>query len=100
MGQIKENTDSMPPPVALVGNKLDLAEKRAVAISRGTKFSHDVGAATFIEASAKDGDSVQDAFLELSRVILYKQETARKSQEKPRGMRLKSNANGNSSGCC
>jgi len=52
----------------LVGNKCDLAEKRAVEQQMAKAFANDVGI-PFLETSAKDATNVEQAFLTMAREI-------------------------------
>jgi len=60
--------------IAVVGNKLDLASRRAVSTTEGKQFSEDNGL-MFIETSAKSSEGVDDAFLRLADKIYEKLET-------------------------
>jgi len=53
----------------LVGNKCDLASKRCVTYDEGKDFADDLGVG-FVEASARDGRNVDEAFVSLCRDIL------------------------------
>jgi small GTP-binding protein len=57
--------------VTLVGNKLDLASERAVLASEAQQFalSHHL---TYIEASARDGENVAEAFFRAARSVYEK----------------------------
>eukprot|EP01090_Pellita_catalonica_P015891 TRINITY_DN439_c0_g1_i2.p1 TRINITY_DN439_c0_g1~~TRINITY_DN439_c0_g1_i2.p1 ORF type:complete len:144 (-),score=35.23 TRINITY_DN439_c0_g1_i2:92-523(-) len=55
----------------LVGNKSDLTTKRVVDSVTGKEFADQFGL-PFLEASAKDGTNVSDAFLKLVRDIFDK----------------------------
>jgi len=52
----------------VVGNKSDLAEKRAVETERASDFCQRIGL-PFLETSAKSSTNVEEAFLTMSRVI-------------------------------
>ncbi len=58
-------------PSALVANKIDLADKRKVSSEDGFEKSTDLGM-LYYETSAKIGDGVDDAFLNLLLLILDK----------------------------
>ncbi|PIA17635.1 ras-domain-containing protein [Coemansia reversa NRRL 1564] len=52
--------------IALVGNKVDLADKRTVTKEEGAAYASEAGA-LFFETSAQNGQSVQTLFEELAR---------------------------------
>ncbi|MGV9199070.1 MAG: Rab family GTPase [Promethearchaeia archaeon] len=54
----------------LIGNKIDLEDKRAVSPEQGQKLAEDITASDFIETSAKFGDNVEKAFKKLVLKIL------------------------------
>lgn len=55
--------------LAVVGNKADLADARAVSFEEGEKFARSVGA-LFFEVSAKDNALVRGVFLSLVEALL------------------------------
>lgn len=55
-------------PIVLVGNKSDLLEKRIVEKSEGEQLAKKWNS-TFIETSAKSGQSVRDVFIQCLNVI-------------------------------
>ncbi|KAG2427245.1 hypothetical protein HYH02_014649 [Chlamydomonas schloesseri] len=55
----------------LVGNKLDLAEKRVVAEARGRALADEYGF-RFFETSAKDNVAVEEAFLSVAKDVLHR----------------------------
>ncbi|MHA1985825.1 MAG: Rab family GTPase [Promethearchaeota archaeon] len=57
---------------ALVGNKIDLKESRAVSFEEGNELAKKIDASDFFETSAKDGMNVQDAFKKLAVKVLNK----------------------------
>ncbi|KAL6650878.1 hypothetical protein ACP70R_009803 [Stipagrostis hirtigluma subsp. patula] len=57
--------------VILVGNKCDLAHKRAVSYEEGEQFAREHGL-IFIEASAKTAQHVEEAFVKTARAIYKK----------------------------
>ena len=54
----------------LIGNKIDLKENRTVLQDQGKNMASDINACEFIETSAKYGDNVEAAFLNLVQHIL------------------------------
>ena len=57
--------------IFLIGNKLDLDNKRQVSYEEGEKFYNDNQLNLFLEASAKSNTNVQDIFINAAK-ILYK----------------------------
>jgi len=58
-------------PMIVVGNKVDLADDRAVSKEEGSRVASEFGA-QFMEVTAKEDFKVRDAFLALIRGILTK----------------------------
>jgi small GTP-binding protein len=58
--------------IAILGNKVDLEDKRSVLKSKGQEYSTERKAVLFSETSAKTGFNVENAFLELTRNILLR----------------------------
>jgi len=56
-------------PIVLVGNKIDIGEKRAVDRSLAEAFAEKHGL-TYLETSAKEGTNVNDAFMSLAEKIV------------------------------
>ena len=84
--------------IALVGNKLDLASKRAVQNSEAKSYADDNNL-LFMETSAKTAVNVVEVFTAIAtRLPRYDNE---QSTGKTEGaMKLDANANKKSSGCC
>jgi small GTP-binding protein len=80
LSELKENADPNIV-IMLVGNKLDLAEKRAVASEEGVGFSQSDNL-LFIETSAKDSTNVTEAFTTLITEVV---ENISKRDLKPAG---------------
>ena len=57
--------------IMLIGNKLDLKEKREVTYEEGLKYLNDYEMINFYETSAKTGENIQKIFQEIG-LILYK----------------------------
>jgi GTPase SAR1 family protein len=70
LSELRENTDPNIV-VLLVGNKSDLAERRAVATEEGVGFSKSESL-LFIETSARDASNVQEAFTRLITEVVHK----------------------------
>ena len=70
LAEIRENSNK-EMVVILVGNKSDLEYKRAVTYDEGKKFAEENNL-IFIEASAKDDQNVEEAFLETANLIYQK----------------------------
>ena len=93
----------------LVGNKLDLEEKREVKYEEGKKFADDFGFTDFFETSAKTGENIKDMFLKVG-IILYEEHQKYKDVDsidtfgtfKPAYGQLlgRSQKKKNKSGCC
>ena len=47
--------------IVIVGNKVDLGDKREVSEDEGRRYAREIGA-NFIEVSAKSGKNVKEAF--------------------------------------
>ncbi len=58
-------------PMVIVGNKVDLADDRAVSKEEGSKLASEFGA-QFVEVTAKEDFKVKDSFHMLIRTILAK----------------------------
>eukprot|EP01022_Parablepharisma_sp_SALTPOND_P029131 TRINITY_DN72649_c0_g1_i1.p1 TRINITY_DN72649_c0_g1~~TRINITY_DN72649_c0_g1_i1.p1 ORF type:complete len:237 (-),score=13.76 TRINITY_DN72649_c0_g1_i1:96-806(-) len=72
MKNIKEKCNKVVE-IILVGNKSDLAHKRAVPADAGAKLAAKYGI-QFLEGSAKDGTNVEKAFASLTESILNNKE--------------------------
>ena len=57
-------------PVLMVGSKLDLEYKRAVSREEAYEIAKKNNLYGYIECSAKDGQSVEDIFLEMVRLMI------------------------------
>ncbi|RUS76766.1 hypothetical protein EGW08_015473, partial [Elysia chlorotica] len=89
-------------PIMLVGNKTDLRDemekqgRRVVKYEDGLRLSKEIDA-LFIETSAKDGNNITEAVIELTRLLRTNQDLEVKSV----GMQIHNmSAKKNSSSCC
>jgi len=57
--------------IVMIGNKVDLAEQRAVSFEEASKFA-DENNIIYIETSAKTGKNVEDVFLDTAKKIYDK----------------------------
>ena len=65
--------------IILIGNKIDLDEKREVSTEKGNEFYKDHNLSLFLETSAKSGINVQDIFINAAK-ILYEENNKTKSR--------------------
>jgi Ras-related protein Rab-18 len=70
------------PIVIVVGNKLDLKDKRSVSSTEGLSYAREQGA-MYIEASAKTLKGIQEAFDELLQKIIDIPSLCYQVEEKP-----------------
>jgi Ras-related protein Rab-1A len=84
----------------LVGNKSDLASKRAVTYEQGKEFADSLGI-EFVETSAKNATNVEKAFMTMSAQIKARMKT-QPATDKGKGTKLTPGASvgGNKGGCC
>lgn len=84
----------------LVGNKSDLASKRAVTYEQGKEFADSLGI-EFVETSAKNATNVEKAFMTMSAQIKARMK-AQPATDKGKGTKLTPGASvgGNKGGCC
>jgi small GTP-binding protein len=81
LGEIKKNGNDFVPKV-LVGNKSDLEDKRMVSKDECQKFAEEKGI-PFVEASAKDGNNVQELFITLTERFISSAQAQERSQDTP-----------------
>ena len=72
--------------IFLIGNKIDLEDKRRVTYEEGNKFKKENGLNLFLETSAKTGTNAQKVFVEAAKVLYeenlkYKDRASRSSRE-------------------
>ena len=63
----------------IIGNKVDLADKRAVSREEGQAFADSIGA-PFLETSAKTAQNVQEMFISMAKAIYIKQGRPKKAE--------------------
>ena len=71
MNDIEEEEVSEKIPIILIGNKSDLIEERVVSKEEGEKMAKQYNL-KFYETSCKNGDNVENCFLDLARQIIEK----------------------------
>ena len=59
-------------PILMVGSKLDLEYKRAVSRDEAFELAKKNNLFGYIECSSKDGQNVQEVFLEIGRIMMKK----------------------------
>jgi Ras-related protein Rab-1A len=85
----------------LVGNKSDLASKRAVTFEQGKDFAESIGI-EFLETSAKNATNVEKAFMAMSSQIKSRMKTQTAGADKNKNAKLApgKQVNGGGGGCC
>ena len=77
--ELKAN-NSPDTKLMLVGNKLDLAEKREVSYEEGKEYADDYGFIDFFETSAKTGENIKNMFIKAA-TVLYEEHMKYKDVE-------------------
>ena len=77
--ELKAN-NSPDTKLMLVGNKLDLADKREVSYEEGKEYADDYGFIDFFETSAKTGENIKNMFIKAA-TILYEEHIKYKDVE-------------------
>jgi len=83
----------------LVGNKSDLASKRAVTFEQGKEFADSLGI-EFVETSAKNATNVEKAFMAMSSQIKSKMKTQPSNEKKGAKLGPGASVGNNKGGCC
>lgn len=102
---IDESVKREDVEVFLVGNKIDLEEKRTVPTDEGKDLAKTFGV-KFLETSAKTGENVEKVFSELAKDVYKKQNAeppreAAENQTKATGnVAIGSQGTTKSNGCC
>ncbi|KAH0795916.1 ras-related protein RABA2a [Histomonas meleagridis] len=97
--EIRDNTENIP--ILLVGNKIDLKDRRSISVEEGKNFA-EREQLLFIETSALDATNVQEAFTQLLSYILEKYEASgiHKPEEDNKQVSNGAPIQSNKKGCC
>ena len=68
--------------IILVGNKIDLAERRKVTTKQGEEFAKVNNLVKFVETSAKEGINTQSTFIEIAKLLFTEYYNFNKDDEK------------------
>ncbi|MBN2157214.1 MAG: GTP-binding protein [Candidatus Lokiarchaeota archaeon] len=68
-------------PIMLVGNKIDLVEKRAISTEHGIEVAKRSGFTGFSETSAKDGTNVDSTFETIARLMVQRMHRLEKEDQ-------------------
>ena len=84
LDQLNNADDLSKKPVIIIGNKLDLEEKRQVSTAEGKEFADNHGY-KFYEVSAKSGQNVKEAFFDIFEQLykIFEEEITGKKVKKP-----------------
>ncbi|MCJ1473914.1 Ras- protein rsr1 [Lambiella insularis] len=85
--QIVRIKDDERVPLVIVGNKSDLEEDRAVSRQRAFAVSEGWGHAPYYETSARRRANVEEAFVDLCRQIIRKDQALAQLQQRDPGVR-------------
>jgi len=85
--QIVRIKDDPQTPLVVVGNKSDLEDQRAVTLSKGFAAAQGWNNAPYYETSARSKRNVDEAFVDLCRQIIRRDDAMRQVREMERGER-------------
>ncbi len=76
LGIFKMGNQSQEPriPIIMVGGKLDLEYKRTVSREDALKLADENNLSSYIECSARDGQNIEEIFIEIGRLMMRKAE--------------------------
>ena len=83
--KLNDASDLSKKPVIIVGNKIDLEDKRQVTTEEGENFAKNHGY-NFFEVSAKTGKNVKEAFYDIFEQLykIFEEEITGKKVKKPK----------------
>ena len=83
--KLNDASDLSKKPVIIVGNKIDLEDKRQVTTKEGEEFAKNHGY-NFFEVSAKTGKNVKEAFYDIFEQLykIFEEEITGKKVKKPK----------------
>ena len=101
MNDIEEEEVADKVPIILVGNKSDLEEERVISKQEGEKVAKQYNL-KFYETSCKNGDNVENCFLDLARQIVdrMKEKKGNISQENIKNLNISNEKKRNRRDCC
>ena len=101
MNDIEEEEVADKVPIILVGNKSDLEEERVISKQEGEKVAKQYNL-KFYETSCKNGDNVENCFLDLARQIVdrMKEKKVNISQENIKNLNISNEKKRNRRDCC
>ena len=104
MKELKSNS-SPDIKIFLIGNKLDLEDKRVVPIERRNAYKTDYELDLFMECSAKDGRNAEYIFVQAAKLlyndyIKYRIGNPLIGRTKVNDNKLKKNKSNKSNNCC
>lgn len=69
--------------IFLIGNKLDLEDKREVSFEEANKFKNDNNIDLYMETSAKTGKNIKEVFVEATKLLYnkYKENKAKQNEK-------------------
>lgn len=85
--------------ITLVGNKIDLEEKRMIEHAEAKAYADDNGL-LFMETSAKSGANVSDLFVAIAKKLPKNEQTTHDHQRRQRALQLNPATDNNTSGGC